>query len=273
MLGRTLVAKTFWRWAGKAKNLGEAMDLLGSDDINTLVQLCRRLKGAGLFSSIQSISGLWSTSSLGITFAPANAIGPAALGQKFCKDDSLGQSYHPGKECWREKVEPGSPGLHVCLPGEVHIDPHQAVSSVLPEAPGIQFGGGSLISFPTFCVYSLIALVGHMGDVVGERPVNVFERYAADRKKIAACRERLGKLEHQHDDARDGLVLLDKRLDPISAVLRRWSIQGLEGGDGTAEATQTLDQLSSIESEIDRVDSNLLDWERGESAMREPWEV
>jgi hypothetical protein len=270
MLGRTLVGKTFWRWTGKAKNLGEAMGLLGADDINTLVQLCQRLKGAGLFGSIQTISGLWSTSSLGITFSPEAAISPAALGPNFCKDSSLGQSYHSGKECWREKVEPGTPGLHVCLPGEVHIDPHQDVSSVLPEAPGIQFGGGSLVSFPTLCVYSLIALVGHMQDVVGERPVNVFERYSGDQKKVAGLRDRLGKLELKHEDAAATLDALDARLGPIEAVLRRWAIQGLEGGDGTAEASLTLDQLSAIEREIDGVDSNVTAWETEENPVPMP---
>jgi hypothetical protein len=120
------------------------------------------------------------------------------------------------------------------------------------------------------CVYSLIALVGHMQDVVGERPVNVFERYSGDQKKVAGLRERVGQLEQKHEDTGATLDTLDARLTPIEPVLRRWAIQGLEGGDGTAEAAQTLDQLAAIEREIDRVDSDVAGWETEENPVPMP---
>ena len=271
MLRRTLAAKSFWRWAnGKPTNLGKALDLLGPADINTLVQLQKRLSGAGLWGFIGTMKTVWSTSSLGINFDETGSIQGGIAKDKFCKDSSIGQSYHSGKQCWREMVDPGTPGLHVCLPGEVHIDPHQTVSG---SARGIQFGGGSWISFPSLCFYDLLSLAGHMMDVEGGRAVNVFTRRDHAYQTIDKLRKRIEPLKARNPSLTSQLASLDAlsgRLDTQSAIMRGWAIRGFEGDDGSAEAKAVVAEIVAVEEAFKPIEAALVEPERTESGLPPP---
>lgn len=254
MLRRTLAAKSYWRWVnGKPTNLGAALELVGNSDINTLVQLYTRLNALGLWTYIGTIKGLWSTSSLGIDFTESGSIQGALPEDKFCKDTAVGESYHKGKSCWREMVDPGTPGLHVCVPGGVHIDPHQAVSG---KGTGISFGGASWVSFPSRCMYSLMSWIDHMRDVEGGRAVNVFTRRDQDYQRIERERTRIDGLLTEHpglSTQKDALAALSRRLDTVGVTMRGWALRGFEGIDGSAEAKVVLDELTAIEQGISEV--------------------
>jgi hypothetical protein len=251
MLGRSLTGKTFWRWVNdKPTNLGAALDLLAIADVNTLVQLYGRLEKAGLWGFIGTMTGLWSTSSLGITFNETGSIQAGLPEKTFCKDTAVGESYHLGKSCWREMVEPGTPGLHVCVPGEVHIDPHQTVSG---KVPGVMVGGPSWVTFGSVCWYSLLNLVDHMQDVEGGRAVNVFTRRGQDYDRIKKQRSRIDGLVAKHPDLatqKPALDALEGRLNAVGVKMKPWAIRGFEGTDGSAEAKEVLDELTAIEAGI-----------------------
>jgi hypothetical protein len=253
MLGRTLTAKSFWRWSGgKPTNLGAALDMLGAADINTLVQLKRRCDMHGLWRYITTMTGLWSTSSLGITFTgPGGLQGSVGGAEDFCRDTAVGESYHPGKSCWREIVPPDTPGLHVCLPNEIHIDPHQTVDG---KGWSWSWGSGGP-EFGTACTYSFLAFLSHMGDVEGNRPVNPFTHHGQIR---SAINDRLPQLEERvktHPDisaTRDDIAALSAEMDTIAPILRRWSVQGKEGGEGDEEARRVLNQLDAADGRLAR---------------------
>ncbi len=255
MLRRTLTGKTCAYWAGqKPTNLGAAIGLLSSADINTLMQLHKRLTGVGLWSFIGTMTEVWSTSSLGIHFNETGSIQGGLPEKSFCKDTAVGELYHSGRSCWREMVDPGTPGLHVCVPGEVHIDPHQTVSG---KIPGVGFGGPSWVSFGSVCWYSLLTLVDHMKDVEGGRAVNVFTRRGQDYGRIKDIRPRIDGLVKEHPDLagqKAALDALDARLDAVGKTMEPWAIRGFEGTDGSAEAKGVLDELTAIESGITDVD-------------------
>lgn len=92
VLGRTLTAKTFWLWVnGKPTNLGAALDMLGPADLNTLVQLHRRLTTAGLWGNITTIKTVWTPSSLGITYngTSMQSVLDNPDRNDFCKDTTV----------------------------------------------------------------------------------------------------------------------------------------------------------------------------------------
>jgi hypothetical protein len=255
MLGRTLTGKTFWRWRNaRPTNLGAALDLLGPADINTLVQLKRRMDLHGLWRFIDTISNLWSTSSLGVDYTGPGGVEGAVSGGNFCKDTAVGESYHPGQSCWREIVPPGTPGLHVCLPGSIHIDPHQTVDGKgwawTWDADGIHSTQA--------CTYEFLAFIGHMTDVVGGRPVNPFTHYGQIREQINSINTQLAHRVTRYPDlARNQTELnaLAAQMDAIAPILRRWSVNGLDGGDGTAEAARLLVQLDEADHTLGRARS------------------
>ncbi len=250
-LGRTLTAKTFWRWSnGRPTNLGAALDMLGGPDINTLVQLYNRMSGAGLWSKIVTITNLWSTSSLGIDFNEDGSMQTAVEAGNFCKDSSIGQIYHSGKECWREMVPSGTPGLHACFPGSIHIDPHQTVSG---RAPGLVVWGPIPVGIRMMCFYDLLSLVDHMSDVEGGRPVNIFTRESGLRARIQPTADRIAAKIGAHPELsthQAAVAGLPARLDAIEPILRRWSIQGLEGGDGTPEVARVTAEVQAVEDAL-----------------------
>jgi len=272
-LGRTLTGKTFWLWANgpnRPTNLGAALDKLGAADLNTLVQLYNRMSAAGLWSKIVTIKTVWSTSSLGIDFNEDGTMQAAVEAGNFCKDSSLGQAYHPGKECWREMVDSGTPGLHACFPGSIHIDPHQTVSG---RAPGITFGWNG-VGFRMMCFYSLLALVDHMGDVEGGNAVNVFTRVRGLRARIQPTADRIaGKIgtNPELSTHQAAVAGLPARLDAIDPILRRWSIQGLEGGDGTPEVTRVNSEVRAVEDELNAANTAVDNTEFSTQPDPLPW--
>jgi hypothetical protein len=252
MLGRTLTAKTFWRWRdSKPSNLGAALDMVGPADINTLVQLKRRMDAYGLWPFITTISGLWSTSSLGIDFDGPGGVEGAITGKNFCRDTAIGESYHKGKSCWREMVEPNTPGLHVCLPGSIHIDPHQTV-----DGKGWAWTWDSAgIHSSQACTYSFLAFISHMTDVEGGRAVNPFTHYDQIRDRISTYSGQLASRVARYPELatqQAELATLQSQMDAIGPILKRWSIQGLEGGDGTVEASRVLAQLNVADETLAR---------------------
>jgi hypothetical protein len=252
MLGRTLTAKSFWRWRdGKPTNLGAAMDMLGAADVNTLVQLKRRCDMHGMWRNVTTMTGLWSTSSLGITFTGAGGLqGTVAGSESFCRDTAVGESYHSGKSCWREMVEPNTPGLHVCLPDEIHIDPHQSVDG---KGWAWSWGSGGP-GFTSACTYSFLAWLSHMNDVEGNRPVNPFTHHGKIKSEAASLIVRLEDRMRTHPDVstqRDDLRALQAEMEALAPTLRRWSIQGKEGGDDE-EARTVLNQLSAADGRLAR---------------------
>ena len=254
MLGRTLTAKSFWRWRNdRPTNLGAALDGLGAADLNTLVQLKRRCDTFGLWHNITTMTNLWSTSSLGIDFTGGGGMQSAVAGaEQFCHDTSVGESYHPGKSCWREMVDPGSPGLHVCMPDSIHIDPHQTVDG---KGWSWSWGSGGP-EFGTSCTYSFLAFLGHMMDVEGHRPVNPFTHHGQITSRISSLLPQLEQRVAQFPDIsaqRDDLRALQTEMQALAPILRRWSLQGKEGGDD-AEARTVLGQLDAADARIGHAD-------------------
>jgi len=252
MLGRTVVAKTYWKFVNnRATNLGMALDGEDPANINTLVQLCTELVRVGLWSHVQTMKTVWSGSSLGIDYNGSDMGADADRNPSFCKDTAVGEIMHSGASCWREMVTPGTPGLHVCMPGSVHIDPHQTVET--EQGTGWSFGGDWGIELMPRCKYAALSWFGHMADVVGGRSVNVFTRANDDRQKIRDARVGLG-----HDAAHlSQLDALDARLDALEPILRRWSISGLEGTDAPAgELTRVQDELAAIETATTQVEAD-----------------
>ncbi|GAA3630869.1 hypothetical protein [Microlunatus ginsengisoli] len=254
MLGRTLTAKSFWRWRNdRPTNLGAALDGLGAADLNTLVQLKRRCDAFGLWHNITTMTNLWTTSSLGIDFTGGGGMQSDVAGaEKFCRDTAVGESYHPGKACWREMVEPGTPGLHVCLPDSIHIDPHQTV-----DGKGWSWSWGSSgPAFGTACTYSFLAFLGHMMDVEGHRPVNPFTHHGEINSRIAGLLPQLEQRVAEHPDIstqRDDIRALQTEMQALAPILRRWSLQGKEGGDDE-EARSVLGQLNAADGRLGRAD-------------------
>lgn len=208
-------------------------------------------------------------SSLGIDFTETGGMQAAVEAGNFCKDDSIGQIYHSGKDCWREMVDSGTPGLHACFPGSIHIDPHQTVSG---RAPGIEFGYGGF-GFRMFCFYNLLSLVGHMADVEGGRPVNVFTREPALRARIQPTADRIAGQVAAHPELsthQSAVAGLAARLDTVEPVLRRWSVQGLEGGDGTPEVSRVLGEIQAVENELDSARELLDNLDAGSSPQPLP---
>ncbi len=246
MLGRTLVAKIFGHWVNvKPTNLGAALDALGASDLNTLVQLHTRLAAAGLWGNIQTIKKVWSTSSLGVDYNGPDMSAAVDGRADFCKDTAIGESMHEGQSCWRQMVAPGTPGLHVCKPGSVHIDPHQTVET--SRGTGWALGGRWGVQLVDRCKYAFAAWFDHMADVAGGRPVNVFTRVGQDRDKIAKLRRELTG-DAVHIAALDAL---GARLDALTLVLRRWATTGMEGADAPAA------EVASVQAELTAVEEGL----------------
>jgi hypothetical protein len=262
MLRRTLLAKTFWRWTnGKPTNLGAALDMLDAADINTLIQLKRRLAVFGLWANVDTIKGLWSTSSLGIDFNGTSMQAAVAASPSFCKDSAIGEAYHSGS-CWREIVPGGTPGLHFCTPNSVHIDPHQ---TSVGRLPGIGVGGGG-VEFGSVCRYSLISLVSHMMDVEGGAPVNIFTRYSKLGDRLKAAKSRLvARTEAEAKNAVTDLDAADGRRLAVGPTLREWSIRGFEGTDGSADARRVIGELDGVETTIQRAENVVRGIEASES--------
>ena len=250
MLGRTLVAKTYWHWVNvRPTNLGAALDALGAADINTLVQLHIKLAAAGLWGNIQTIKGVWSTSSLGVDYNGPDMSAAVDGNPDFCRDTAIGESMHKGQSCWRQMVTPGTPGLHACMPGSVHIDPHQTVET--SRGTGWAFGGRWGVRLVDRCKYAFAAWFDHMADVEGGRPVNVFTRVDQDRKRIAQLRGGLTG-DAAHIAALDAL---NARLDALTPTLRRWATTGMEGSDEPAAEVSTVQaELTAIEDGVAKVD-------------------
>jgi hypothetical protein len=253
MLARTLTARSYGPWAAdKPTNLGAALDMMGVENINTLVQLKYRMFPKGLWSSINTIRNVWTTSSLGIDYNGADMQGAIDSDGTFCKDTSIGQAYHSG-QCWREIVQANTPGLHYCVPNSIHIDPHQTSTGT---QGGVQLGGGSWVRYRSnFCSYSLIAFVSHMADVEGGRSVNVFHRYAKVRERIRTERARASRLRDSDPAAPghvDALQALEQRRLALDPRLRDWAIEGFEGGDAGDQVRAVDRELGALESELDR---------------------
>jgi hypothetical protein len=254
MLRRTLAAKCFWVFVNaRPTNLGAALDGLNPADINTLVQLYRKLSSFGLWGNIDVITGLWSTSSLGVDFRGPGDMAATAEGTgHFCRDTAIGESYHPGKSCWREIVATaGTPGLHICMPGSVHIDPHQT-SDGTSTAWTLD---GWTPRLTTACSYAFMGFLSHMADVEGGRPVNVFTRFEADRKRARQTLPTLEGLDTADRPRYRAQVEDDqRRLTALEPTLRTWSAQGLEQGT-PADATRVLNELTAVETDLDQVDA------------------
>src|SRR5262245_18066406 len=59
-LGRTLTAKVYGPWvAARPTNLGDALDHMGVENINTLVQLKDRMFPKGLWAKVETIKNVW----------------------------------------------------------------------------------------------------------------------------------------------------------------------------------------------------------------------
>ena len=256
MLGRTLKAKTFWRFAGgQPTNLEKAIDLLPVADIDTLVQLKTRMSAYGLWSYVETIKGLWSTSSLGIEYNGPTMQNAIDGSKNFCKDTMVGESYHGGASCWREVVAANTPGLHFCAPNSIHIDPHQ---TSVGKGWGIEVGGGKIGTRNDVCSYSLLAFISHMADVEGGRTVNMFERYDKLVERIKVLRPKA----EQHDAANlpPGRLAarvndLDQRAQVIRPVLQAWAAQGFEGGDAGAQVKSTDATMDEIENGCEEIEA------------------
>jgi hypothetical protein len=260
-LGRTLTAKAYGPWvAARPTNLGDALDHMGVENINTLVQLKNRMFPKGLWGKVQTIKNVWTTSSLGIDYeGPSMQAELDAEGSGFCKDTSIGEAYHSG-ECWREVVDANTPGLHFCTPNSIHIDPHQTSTGT---TTGVQMGGGSFIKLrDNFCSYSMIAFISHMMDVEGGRSVNIFHRYAKIRDRIASAKSNAESLQATAPEAGSQLSTLESleqrrlQLDP---VLRGWAIQGFQGGDAGDQVRDVDAKMDAIEADLDKVVAALTD--------------
>jgi hypothetical protein len=256
MLGRTLKAKSFWRWANaRPTNLGAALDLLGPADLDTLVQLKGRLMARGLWANIETIRNLWSTSSLGVDYNGPSMQSAVDASDQFCKDTMVGESYHDGS-CWREVVQANTPGLHFCTPNSVHIDPHQ---TSVGRHWGIDVGGDSIIgSRSNVCSYSLVAFISHMTDVEGGRAVNMFERFEALSARIARLKDGAAK---RSDPVAIGAVSrlndYDQKAQALAPVLRGWAVQGFEGGDAGPQVQRTDQEMDTIEQGCKQVEADL----------------
>jgi hypothetical protein len=260
-LGRTLTAKVYGPWvAARPTNLGDALDHMGVENINTLVQLKNRMFPRGLWGKVQTIKNVWTTSSLGIDYNGPSMEGELdAEGSGFCKDTSIGEAYHSG-ECWREVVDANTPGLHFCTPDSIHIDPHQTSTGT---QGGIQFGGGSFVRLrDNFCSYSMLAFVSHMMDVEGGRSVNIFHRYAKIRDRIAAAKTKAEQLQATAPEAGGHLPTLqslEQRRLQLDPILRGWAIQGFQGGDAGDQVRDVDAKMSAIEADLDTVEQALTD--------------
>jgi hypothetical protein len=260
-LGRTLTAKAYGPWvAARPTNLGDALDHMGVENINTLVQLKTRMFSKGLWAKVQTIKNVWTTSSLGIDYeGPSMAAELDAENSGFCKDTSIGEAYHSG-ECWREIVEANTPGLHFCTPNSIHIDPHQTSTGT---QGGIQFGGGSFISLrDNYCSYSMLAFISHMMDVEGGRSVNIFHRYAKIRERIAAAKTKAEQLQPTAPEAGAQLPTLqslEQRRLELDPVLRSWAVQGFQGGDAGDQVRDVDTKMDAIEADLDKVEAALTD--------------
>jgi hypothetical protein len=260
-LGRTLTAKVYGPWvAARPTNLGDALDHMGVENVNTLVQLKNRMFPKGLWGKVETIKNVWTTSSLGIDYNGPSMQGELdAEGSGFCKDTSIGEAYHSG-ECWREIVDANTPGLHFCTPDSIHIDPHQTSTGT---QGGIQFGGGSFIRLrDNYCSYSMLAFVSHMMDVEGGRSVNIFHRYAKIRDRIASAKTKAEQLQATAPEAAGHLSTLQsleqRRLD-LDPTLRGWAIHGFQGGDAGDQVRDVDAKMSAIEADLDKVEQALTD--------------
>jgi hypothetical protein len=127
-------------------------------------------------------------------------------------------------------VEPGTPGLHVCMPDSIHIDPHQTVDG---KGWSWSWGSGGP-EFGTSCTYSFLAFLGHMMDVEGHRPVNPFTHHGQIVSRINSLLPQLEQRVREFPDIsaqRDDLRALQTEMQAVAPILRRWSLQGKEGGD------------------------------------------
>jgi hypothetical protein len=259
MLGRTLKAKTYWHWVNtKPTNLGQALDRLGVGDINTLVQLKRRMSAKGLWGNVVTMRNVWTTSSLGIDYNGPSMQGAVdAEDSGFCKDTTIGEAYHSGN-CWREVVDGGTPGLHFCTPNSIHIDPHQTSTGY---QPGLQMGGGSIIRYRgNFCWYNLLDFVGHMMDVEGGRPVNVFHRYHQLGDRISRAQGRARSFADRSEEARNQIPVLEQleqRRVALDDTLRTWATRGFEGTDASEETRRVIRELDDIEARLRRVEDTI----------------
>jgi hypothetical protein len=262
-LGRTLTAKVYGPWvAAKPTNLGDALDHMGVENINTLLQLKNRMFPKGLWTRVETIKNVWTTSSLGIDYnGPSMQAELDAEGSGFCKDTTIGEAYHSG-ECWREIVDANAPGLHFCTPDSIHIDPHQTSTGT---QGGIQFGGGSFIRLrDNYCSYSMIAFVSHMMDVEGGRSVNIFHRYAKIRERIGAAKTKAQRLQATAPEAGGHVSTLDsleQRRLALDPILRGWAVQGFQGGDAGDQVRDVDTRMDGIEADLDRVEQALTDIE------------
>jgi hypothetical protein len=249
---KALLRRTFTAHAYPPFNdhptLVSALDSMGAENVNTLVQLRRRLVAHGLFQYVGTFRNLWTTSSLGIDYNGPSMQAAVDVHPQFCKDTAIGESYHHGASCWREIVESGgTPGLHFCAPDSVHIDPHQ---TSVGRLPGVFVGGSEVVSFGAVCRYSLLSTIGHMLDVEGGRSVNVFHRFAQDRDHLRAQTERARRLSAAHPEAArqlEDLQALEGRRLALEPQLRTWSIAGLEDGDAGPQIRRVTDELQAIE--------------------------
>jgi hypothetical protein len=267
-------------------DLGAALELLTSAQINAAIQVYRKLAAFDLWKETGDIIHIDSVGALRMTFTSVGAtrsrLEGAAPGSplhdQFCKDTTYGASYHSGGLAWREVAAGQSMGLHVVpLDNEFHIDPHQPVTGKidLPDyEPGplvhLPFGQGEGIplllpkSKSAFlakrCAYDLFGDVKHMGDVAGGAPVNVFTRREAAYARIHRAATGVDALADAEAKVRLATKLepLRARLDALGPVLEGWAARGLQEGESPAAAAPVFAELTAVEKVLSDVEWDLM---------------
>jgi hypothetical protein len=262
VLKRSFRAGSIWFWAGKP-TIQDALDGTDSLQLATLVMIHQSLSAHGLWNLVDTITNAWFTTSRGIDFKPVGDVEGTVNGrQDFCKDTAIGQSEHPGFQCWRE-VKQFEPGLHFCLGSvtSVHIDMHQAVEGTgNPIVYDLYPAGGGPPKIGQSCSYSVLAVIRHWMDLKNIAEGSVFDRIATDHERLKKLRDRsdaeLGKkdatkVDTEIDDTTGALGQLEEQMRP-------YAMEGFDGERKADEVPAFVDRLDEIERQIghleDRVD-------------------
>ena len=230
--------ENFWGM-GNAKTVWDALDNLGTANVNALAEVYQNVKQVGMpWSFIHSIRNVWPGTARGFNF---NCEEFGALekwlenDKHFCKDTRGGKLFHEG-DCWRE-VKSVVPGLHVCLlaagPQTIHIDLHQAVE--LREENG-------------YCNYDITGGAReHWQDILEEKlgnpKLSIFERFEKARQYVS---ERKGKIRPGSTDEQD-LRRVETWLNKSGTYMRQQASRGRQGeSQATREAQQILEKIQNI---------------------------
>jgi hypothetical protein len=170
---RTLPAAFTWDSEIEPKNFDDALGLGRADLVKTVYD--RMVLHSPLWAFIDLIYQAFPMSGSfgGFDFSLESAgrkfdlISFLNSSSRFCRDTSVGQSFHqanptlaeklvaPSRTCWREVVR-DSPGLHICVDNigysncTIHIDLHQCV--LAKDSDG-------------FCIYDPVATAKHLLDI------------------------------------------------------------------------------------------------------------